>query len=515
MIHIRDLSVSYGSSRVLQHVSFDVKAGECLVLTGLSGCGKSTLARVLTGIIPHTIPAQVEGSVQVAGLDVLNSPISEVSQRVGVVFQNPRAHLFHLRVDDEIAFGPQNLGLSEEEVSMRVDWALSAVGLTSLRDKKPANLSGGQIQRLAIAAALAMRPDVLVLDEPTASLDVPGTRDIVTALDKLRHQFGLTIVLIEHRLAEVRRIADKVLVLDKGQVVAEGGFDQVLNNYEILHAYGLRRPTMESLTDWACLLVATRSGCSINGHHPADKQPVLDLQNLSAGYDGHPIIRDINMKIFPGEFAALVGDNGTGKSTLALAAAGLLKPLAGKVLVRGTSRPRPGLDIALLFQNPADQLFTDSVDEEVSFGPRNYRTFDTAIHEQTLKSADLLDLRMRRPFSMSIGQQQRTAMASCIALRPALVILDEPTLGQDWRHLQQLMDCLVRLNAQGTAILLITHDYKLVHRYARRVLLMESGCIILDGKIDPTVAKRLHHHAKRLHHQMGRLPVDEVLHDAF
>lgn len=477
MIQVRDLTVSYGASRILQNISFDVAAGECLVLTGLSGCGKSTLARVLTGVIPNIIPAHVTGSANVAGLDVIHTPTSQVARRVGAVFQNPRAHLFHLRVDDEVAFGPRNLGLSEDEVSARVEYALNAVGLLDLHDKKPANLSGGQIQRIAIAAALAMRPDVLVLDEPTASLDVPGIQSVISALEKLRRQFGLTIVLVEHRLAEVRRIADKVLVLHDGQKVAEGKFDQVLGNHEILHTYGLRRPTIEPLTDWSRLLVS-------NEHHPANQQPLLDLQNVSAGYDGQAIIHDINLKIFPGEFVALVGDNGTGKSTLALAASGLLKPLAGKVLVRGRSRPRPGLDIALLFQNPADQLFTDSVDEEVSFGPRNYRSFDEDIHQQTLASADLLHLRTRRPFSLSIGQQQRTALAACIALRPALVILDEPTLGQDWRHLQQLMDCLLHLNAQGTAILLITHDYKLVHHYARRVVLMDKGRIILNGKID-------------------------------
>ena len=484
MIRVRDLTVSYGTIPALQNISFDVNAGECLVITGLSGCGKSTLARVLMGIIPNTIPAQVEGSVTVADMDVLHSQTADVAQRVGVVFQNPRSHLFHLRVDDEVAFGPRNLGLSDEEIAARVEWALDAVGLTELRTQKPASLSGGQIQRVAIAAALAMRPEVLVLDEPTASLDVPGTQNVIAALENLKQQFGLTVVLIEHRLAEVRRIADKVLVLHEGQIAAQGEFEQVLGNYEFIREYGLRRPTMEALTDWSLLLTP-------NGHHPPGLQPLLDLQNLSAGYDGHAIIRDINLQIFPGEFVALVGDNGTGKSTLALAAAGLLKPLAGKVLVGGTARPRPGLDIALLFQNPADQLFTDSVDEEISFGPHNYKSFHPDTHEQTLASADLLHLRGRRPFSLSIGQQQRTALASCIALRPALVILDEPTLGQDWRHLQQLMDFLLRLNQQGTAILLITHDYKLVHRYARRVVLMETGRVILDGKIDPMSMSRV------------------------
>jgi len=485
MIQVRGLTVSYGTTSVLQNVSFDVKDGDCLVITGGSGCGKSTLAHVLTGLIPNSIPAKVEGVVNINEVDVLQSSVEATARQVGIVFQNPRAHLFHLRVDDEVAFGPRNLGFNEEEVAARVDWALNAVGLADFREQKPANLSGGQIQRLAIAAALAMNPKVLVLDEPTASLDVPGTHNVINALETLKRQYGLTIVLIEHRLAEVRRLADRVLVMDEGHIAAQGNFGEVLGNYDVLRRYGLRRPTAETLADWSDLLAPNR-------HHPEDQQPLLDLRNLSAGYEGQAIIHDVNLKIFQGEFVALVGDNGTGKSTLALAAAGLLKPIAGEVMINGTSRPRPGLDIALLFQNPADQLFTDSVDEEVAFAPRNYRRFDQAAHETTLASADLNHLRARRPFSLSIGQQQRTALASCIALRPALVILDEPTLGQDWRHLQQLMDCIARLNQNGTAILLITHDYKLVHHYARRVILMEKGRLILDGKIAPASSGRIH-----------------------
>lgn len=485
MIQVRDLTISYGTSPVLQNISFDVNAGKCLVITGSSGCGKSTLAHVLTGLIPHSIPAQVTGSVQIAEMDALASPVDAISQKVGIVFQNPRTHFFHLRVEDEVAFGPRNLGMDEDEVNTRVAWALNAVGLAEMREQKPANLSGGQIQRLAIAATLSMNPKVLVLDEPTASLDVPGTQNVIGALETLKKQYGLTIVLIEHRLAEVRRLADHVLVLDKGRIAAQGQFDDVLRNPATLKQYGLRRPTADTLTDWSRLLAP-------NGHHPENQQPLLNLQNLTAGYEGHAIIHDVYLKIYAGEFVALVGDNGTGKSTLALAAAGLLKPINGNVTVNDTARPRPGLDIALLFQNPADQLFTDSVDEEVAFGPRNYRRFDSEIHEYTLASADLHHLRTRRPFTLSIGQQQRTALAACIALRPTLVILDEPTLGQDWRHLQQLMDCLARLNEKGTAILLITHDYKLVHHYARRVILMEKGRLILDGKIAPASRSRIH-----------------------
>ncbi len=474
MIHVRDLNVAYTDQKVLHDVSFDVRLGECLVVTGPSGCGKSTLARVLTGLIPQVIQAEISGRVEVAGLDATHCPTAELAQQVGVIFQNPRAHLFHLRVADEVAFGPYNLALPTDEVNARVEWALEAVGLSGFSDQNPSSLSGGQMQRLAIASALAMRPKVLVLDEPTASLDGPGTTSVINALSRLRNEYGLTILLVEHRLAEVRRLADRVLVMDEGRIVAEGAFETILGDYDLLRRYGLRRPTEDALMSWPDLLVP-------NGKPPAVEQPLLEFLHLSAGYNGHAAIHDVNLRFYAGEFAALVGDNGAGKSTLALAAAGLIHPLSGKVLFRNGTRPRPGQDIALLFQNPADQLFTDSVDEEIAFGPRNYRCLDPVLHEQTLASADLVNLRDRRPFSLSIGQQQRTALASCLALRPRLVILDEPTLGQDWRHLQQMMEFLVWLNHQGTAILLITHDYKLVYRYAHRVILMDAGHISLDG----------------------------------
>ena len=196
MISVRNLTVSYENTPALQNVSFDAPAGECLVVTGLSGCGKSTLARALIGLIPNAIPAKVEGEVTVAGLDALRSPTAEIARQVGAVFQNPRANLFHLRVDDEVAFGPRNLGLPGEEVAQRVDWALGAVGLSALHAHKPATLSGGQIQRVAIAAALAMRPRLMVLDEPTASLDVAGAAKLRPAPGKIKRGKGKANVLL-------------------------------------------------------------------------------------------------------------------------------------------------------------------------------------------------------------------------------------------------------------------------------------------------------------------------------
>lgn len=476
MIHVDHLSVRYGQVPALDDVSFDVPAGQCVLVAGPSGCGKSTLAKVLSGLIPHALAAEMKGSVQVAGLETSKHPLPVLAQRVGIVFQNPATQLFHLRAEEEVAFGPRNLGFDEAEVQERVAWALAATGLTSLRERKPAELSGGQKQCLAIAALLAMRPQVLVLDEPTASLDVPSTARVMEALAWLKRQ-GMTIVLVEHRLAEAAQLADRLLVMHDGQILAQGPPLELLADRGLRKRLGLRRPAEERPTPWAQLIQP-------NGHRAPEAVPLVSLEGVSAGYGRRAVVHDVNLDLYPGDLLALVGDNGVGKSTLALVAAGLIKPQAGKVRYRGGKRPRPGQDVALLFQDPAEQLFTDSVEEEVSFGPRNYGRFNPEQHLQTLREADLYDLRERRPLALSVGQQQRTALAACLALRPRLLILDEPTLGQDWGHLSRLMVYLGKLSREGTAILLISHDYKLVHHYARRAVLMEGGRIKINGYLD-------------------------------
>ncbi|OGO19311.1 MAG: hypothetical protein A2Z14_01200 [Chloroflexi bacterium RBG_16_48_8] len=477
MIYIQNLSVDYGDGPAIKDITLEVKSGECILITGPSGCGKSTLAYVLSGLIPHAIPAHVQGQVRVAGMDVLHQALPDIAQRVGMVFQNPSSQLFHLSVQDEVAFGPRNLGLDEEKVRARTDWALAATGMLPLRERNPAELSGGQKQNLAITAVLAMQPQLLVLDEPTASLDVPSTRKVMETLKNLQTRHGITIVLIEHRLAEVFDLVDRVILMDEGRILSDGSPTKVFASRQTREKFGLRRLPEEPLDSWETLIKP-------DGHptHPAS--PLLSLEKVTAGYNRHPIIEEIDMTLYSGEFTALVGDNGVGKTTLALVASGLIKPQKGHVRFHSGSKPRPGLDVALLFQNPTEQLFTDSVDEEVAFGPENYGIFNPELHLQTLTKADLVELQHRRPFTLSAGQQQRTALAACLALRPKLLILDEPTLGQDWSHLQLLMDFLLTLNQQGTTILLISHDYKLVYHYAQRIFLMEAGRIKLEGQVE-------------------------------
>jgi energy-coupling factor transporter ATP-binding protein EcfA2 len=472
MIQIEELTVRYGQHQALDKVSLHVAPGEFVLLTGPSGCGKSTLARCLNGLIPHAIPAQLSGRIIVDGHVTTDCSVAELATTVGLVFQNPAAQLFNLTVAEEVAFGPRNLGLDEGEVVRRVEWALEATGIGGLRDRSINTLSGGEQQRLAIAAVLAMGPHVLVLDEPTSSLDVPGMREVMATLARLNAEAGVTILVIEHRLGEVTRLASRTVILDQGRVVADGATGNIFDQRELLRHLGLRRPSDELQEDWAELLHP-------NGQPSAP--PIVELRDVTAGYGSTMVLRSLDLTLHAGEFTALVGDNGAGKSTLARVLAGLLKPRRGEVRLGNGRRLAPGCDVGLLFQNPLHQLFCDTVEEEVSFGPSNFGYFDAAGLESLLRATDLNDLRRQPVHALSSGQQQRTALAAVLALRPQLVILDEPTMGQDWHHLSTFMDFLVELNRAGCTILLITHDYKLVHRYARRILLLRDGHIVADG----------------------------------
>ena len=477
MIEIQNLSIRYGNILAVDDVTLTLPAGSFTLLTGASGCGKSTLARAITGILPHARPATLQGSLRVVGQETREQSLPELARQVVMVFQNPASQLFHLTVQEDVAFGPRNLGLDEAEVQQRVDWALDVVGIASLRHRAPAQLSGGQQQLVAIASALAMRPHMLVLDEPTASLDVRHSRMVLKTLHRLHNEQGMTILLIEHRFARAMRYVDRVLVMDAGRVVADGPPTTVLEQSALQKRLGLRQLADEPPRPWAEIIQSapppTRRGA-----------PVLSLEHVSAGYHARqPVIQEASLQIYAGEWVALVGENGAGKSTLGRVAAGLLRPMRGQVRVGGHKRPTPGLDVAMLFQNPLDQLFTERVRDEVAFGPENFGRDAEDEVAQALRMADLTALAARHPLALSVGQQQRVTLAACAVLRPRLLILDEPTLGQDWGHLQQLMHALQRLHRAGSAILLISHDYKLLHHYTQRVLLMQNGRIIKEGRL--------------------------------
>jgi energy-coupling factor transport system ATP-binding protein len=485
MIQVDDLTVYYGKQRVLGQLSLCFRPGEFVLVTGPSGCGKSTLLRALAGLIPNTSLARMESRVVVTGLDTQEHSLPVLAGHVGLVFQNPATQLFCLRVEEEVAFGPRNLGLPSHEVSRRVEWALAAAGLEHLRGRRVNTLSDGEKQRLAIAAVLAMSPRILILDEPTSNLDLAGTRQVLSTLERLRGE-ATTVVIAEHRTGEVGRLADRVLILEDGQRVADGSPEEVFARQELLHRLGVRQPAPHPQSDWTDLVLPSLSGARESGTRESgnqDTDSLVELEGVVAGYGKRQVLDGLDLSIQRGELVALVGDNGAGKTTLARLLAGLVKPRRGKVRVRG--------QVGLLFQNPLEQLFCETVEEEVAFGPRNYGLLTPALLEDTLAAADLGSLRHRRIHALSGGEQQRTTLASVLALQPDLLILDEPTMGQDWGHLSAFMDHVRCLNGRGMAILLITHDYELVRHYAQRVLLLRDGRIAAEGSPLPSPSPKV------------------------
>jgi len=483
MIVTENLTVRYGSETALKNVSLRAKPGEFILVSGPSGCGKSTLALCLAGLIPGVVEADLTGRVRVAGLDTAEHPPAMLAQQVGLVFQNPATQLFNATVEEEIAFAPTNLNLPAAEIEERVRHALAATGIEHLRGRTVRHLSAGEQQRVAIASVLALRPSVLILDEPTANLDWRGVEQITTALARLHREEGLTVILIEHRLASIAPLATRMLLMESGRIVADGKPGALLADKEILGRLGLRYPWLdeERRLEYAPEETDTAS---------AKEAPLVRLRNVTAGYGRRTVLTGMNLDLYPGQFVALVGDNGTGKSTIARLLAGILRPRRGRVEWHPSMRQLwAGRRIGLLFQNPLHQLICDSVRDEVSFGPRNLGLNGNLA--PLLAAADLTELEPRRPQSLSVGQQQRTALAATLALRPQLLILDEPIMGQDWAHLSRLMDYLTELYQSGQAILLITHDDRLVCRYAQRIIRLAEGKILsVDRQSQPAPLDR-------------------------
>ena len=453
VIKVHGLDVRYPEAHALRGVDLSIAPGSFVLIGGPSGGGKSTLAHALMGLIPQTMPAEVRGHVSIAGLDPRRHSVAQLATRMGLVFQNPATQLFNGTVEEEVAFGPRNLALPSEEVGARVDYALQATECAHLRHRAVRHLSGGEQQRVATASALAMRPTILLLDEPTANLDAEGVQSIVQALVRLHRHFQVTLVVIEHRLAPFLPYADRLVWLANGRVAADG-------------------PPAETLARVQPALPARLPPPAPTG------EPLVTLQGVTAGHNGRLILQDCSLTLHQGDFAALVGPNGAGKTTLARVLAGVLRPRRGRVVWHADGAL---WRVGLLQQNPLHQLVCDTVEEEVCFGPRNLGTEQGEETEAILAQTDLLPLRHRPTRALSVGQQQRTALAATLSLQPALVILDEPTVGQDWAHLIQVMDFLADLNRAGQTVLLITHDKRLVERYASRVLMLQEGRVELQG----------------------------------
>jgi len=512
-----------GDTAALREVRFEVHPGEMVGIMGASGAGKSTLAKCLNRIVPRFEDGSFRGIVRVGGRVLDGERVCDVASMVGMVFQDFEAQLFSTTVAHEVAFAMEQIAMQRNEIAARIAPALLAVGLAGFEDRDPTSLSGGEKQRLAIASVLALRPGVVVLDEPTSDLDPEGKAEVFALIHRMRGQ-GIGLVVIEHEAEELRN-CDRIVLLREGAIIAHGPPAEIMMQLELLEDCGVHPPDVNRVmvalgmhahaasVEEAEKIIRTRfplaaariSTSSVSAQrapselHPARSstsdertQPLLRVENLSFGYPYGPrVLDDVTLEIGSGEFIAIIGQNGSGKTTLAKHLVGLLASSAGKITIGGRDRAtlqpaETAHEVGYVFQNPDHQIFAATVADEVAFGPRNFSLNDDEVarrSEEVLRAVNLTGERDRDPFLLSKGERQRLAVASVLALRPRMLILDEPTTGLDYREQRRMMALVSELNRAGIAIVMITHTPWLVAEYARRVVLMRNGRVVFDGAV--------------------------------
>ncbi|MEW6662785.1 MAG: energy-coupling factor transporter ATPase [Bacillota bacterium] len=541
MIKVEDVSFKYpgqGEDPALDRVSLRIDKGEFIAIIGHNGSGKSTLAKHLNALLmPNS------GRVLVQGLDTRDPMLVwQIRQTVGMVFQNPDNQLVATVVEEDVAFGPENLAIPPKEIRQRVEEALDAVRMVEFKHRPPHLLSGGQKQRVAIAGILAMRPAYLVMDESTAMLDPAGRKEVLETIIRLNREHGLTVVHITHFMDEAAA-AHRVLVMERGQIVLEGSPRHVFTQVDTLRQLGLDVPQM---TDLAASLaksglpitrdiltvdemvtnlsqMATRSntpaspGGGIKSGYatvltgsklqrgtqsPAEAKTQLksiELERVTYIYKkGTPYqaeaLSDVSVEIRQGEFIAIIGATGSGKSTLVQHFNGLLKPTSGRVYLQGIDASAKGVSlqelrkrVGLLFQYPEHQLFEETVWRDISFGPRNMGITEPELAKRVRRSMELVGLDPealwnRSPFSLSGGQMRRVALAGVLAMEPEALILDEPTAGLDPRGREDVLGLILSLHRKlGITVVLVSHSMEDVARLADRILVMHKGRLVMDG----------------------------------
>ncbi len=529
-----DVSFAYlgATAAALRHVNLAVAPGEVVLVTGLSGCGKSTLALALCGLIPARVHGELRGRVTFGGRPLSGLHPHEASQLVGMVFQNPNLQLINYTVQSEVAFGPENLALPQPEIAARVEWCLEVTGMAGMRRASTVTLSGGQKQRTAIAATLAMRPRILVLDEPLSDLDPVGAQEVLGTLRRLARDEGTGVVIIEHRVDEVAPWADRVVLMDGGRIVLDqpprqawadqarwagigvGVPDVVRLAHALPSAFpGLLPLSVEEAADqardsWlAPALAQAAAGREIacgaqagnGGTRPSFSAgpPVLSWDHVSVDFDANRAVDDVTLQVREGEWVALIGANGSGKSTLTSLTVGITKPTAGQVCFRGQP-VRPGkvfehaAQVALLLQAADEMLFEETVIRELRFGSR-FRALppDPVLNvEEAIDFFGFRGLEKMSPWELSQGGRQRLALGALLVGAPGVLVLDEPTTGQDAQRMQAFLLLLEAVRARtGLTVLTVTHDIRGLASRAGRIVLLGDGRVQLDGPAGQVFAR--------------------------
>ena len=513
IIEFKDYTFKYRSQvePTLRHVNLTINAGEKVLIVGPSGSGKSTLAHCINGLVPFSFPGESTGSLTVSGKDLAKEGIFGMSKLVGTVLQDTDGQFIGLTVAEDIAFALENDCVPQEELFQRVDEVAETVDVKFLLDHAPTELSGGQKQRVSMAGVMIDDVDILLFDEPLANLDPATGKRAIDLIDKISKTTGKTVLIIEHRLEDaLYRDVDRIVVVGEGEIVADMKPDELLCT-DVLEKEGIREPLYITALKHAGCTVKPETmpqhiesmelapyrervqGWFQKAELPPERQrteSMLEVEGVSFSYvPGKKVLQDINFRIEKGEMVSIVGKNGAGKSTLSNLICGFITPNSGKILlegedISGLSIKERGEVIGLVMQNPNQMISKPMIFDEVALGLAVRGVPEEEIKErvhETLKICGLYPFRNWPVSALSFGQKKRVTIASILVMNPRVLILDEPTAGQDFRHYTEIMEFLKDINERlGITIIMITHDMHLMLEYTDRAIVIADGRLIAD-----------------------------------
>ena len=484
MIELRNFSYTYGTAEkpALKNITLDVRKGELLLVTGHSAAGKTTLALAMAGILHHELGGKIEGRLSFKNRDIKDfDGMKELNRHTGMVFDDAESQLIFTTVEEEIRSGLENRGYPEKEIVRRLNEVMELCEISHLKQRAPHTLSGGQKQKVALAATLSLDMELLILDEATAELDTKAVRKVFSVLKRLK-EAGKTIIIVDQNVEDFLEIGDRVALLEKGEIKS-------LKNPADFAAFS---------EDSAQFPKNSKQGYS---RPQKEGQPVISVKKLTQHYGEFTALDNLDLEIYSGELVAIIGENGSGKTTLIKHFNGLLRPYSGNVTVNGLDTSRVPINelvknTGLVFQNPDNMLFEDTVEAEIAFGLNNIGVTGSHAAEEISRSLELVNLKGKEkvfPRHLSRGERQRLAVACVIAMRPRLIVLDEPTTGLDAEESDRMMQLMKRLQQEGHTLVMVTHNMQIVKNHAERVIRMESGKIVEDSenRIQGSVQKEI------------------------